>query len=184
VAIPWRAIDGNAISLQVTAQPVDIIDPIRQMPEIATTGVFFRIPVVSQLDHRSFVFPCPLFVVRRRKKHQGKPAFFTALATDFNHAQQIEKVQSLIQVADPNHCVKVLHKVFCSFSQLSEHQILVSGLLIRKIGTQRREAGPMITIVSRLFQHRLSLSKIEIALSVSERPVKTYFSTINSPYLG
>jgi len=113
VAIPWRPIDGNAIGLQVTAQPVDVIHPIRQMPEVTATGVLLRVPVVGQFDHGRPVFAGTGLIFRSGEEDQGKTAFVAAFAADLDHTQQIaEEVKGFVEVADADHGVEVLHRIY------------------------------------------------------------------------
>jgi hypothetical protein len=80
------------------------------MAKITAAGIFFRVPVVSQLDHRSLIFPGASLISGRCQEHQGETAFIAALSTDFNHSQKIAKeMKGLIQVTHPDHGVKILH---------------------------------------------------------------------------
>src|SRR5690554_4166811 len=129
MAITGWAIDGNAVSLELFAQLIDVIHPERQVPEITASGVFLRIPVVGQLYHRSLVFPGTGFVFRSGQEHQGKAALLAVFTGDFHHAQQVaEEMESVIQIADSNHRMQVLHGWLLNLMALKPPQFtLFSG---------------------------------------------------------
>src|SRR6056297_50900 len=111
MTITGRTIYRYPISFEVLTKGINVIHPVGQMTKIASAGILFRIPVGSELDHRRPVFTGTGFVFRCSQKYQGESAFVAALAIDLDHSQQIAKeMQCLVQVAHPDHGVKILHE--------------------------------------------------------------------------
>ena len=80
------------------------------MPEIPAAGVLLRVPVMGELNHWRLVLTGTGFVFRGRQEHQGETALLTLFAGNLHHAQKVaEKVKGVVQIADPNHRVQVLH---------------------------------------------------------------------------
>src|SRR5690554_5234922 len=129
MAITGRAIDGYAFGLELLAQLIDIIHPERQVPEIAATGVLLRIPVVGQLHHWRLTFPGTGLVFRSGQEHQCKAALLAVFTGDFHHTQQVaEEVESVVQIADSNHRMQVLHSWLLNLMALKPPQFtLFSG---------------------------------------------------------
>ena len=82
VAITRRSVDCDARVHQLLANGVYVIDPVREMTEVATFIVFFRVPVIGQLHLRCFVTGC-------RKEYERKPALFALVAPEFDQAQLV-----------------------------------------------------------------------------------------------
>ena len=78
--VAWRPANCDARIHELLTQFVNIIDPIRKMTEVAAFTVFFRIPVMGQLDLR-------IVIAGRRKKNEGKAALFAVVALQFPQAQ-------------------------------------------------------------------------------------------------
>src|SRR3546814_18702895 len=71
VSIAGRAIDRDAGIHQSLTGFVDILDLVSEMPEVATAGIFLRIPVISELDLR--------ILVTGRSKEDERDASFRVL---------------------------------------------------------------------------------------------------------
>ena len=80
------------------------------MPEVARRAVILWVPIVSQLQHRSFISECAALVFGCGEKDQCKAAFFIFdPADDFQPELVSVEIQALIDVADANHGVEVTH---------------------------------------------------------------------------
>ena len=76
-AVARRAVDGDALFLQIFAEFVDVIDLVGEVAEIAAAGIFFRIPVVGQFQKRRLALALPASMSSDpARKDQGEPALF------------------------------------------------------------------------------------------------------------
>src|SRR3546814_6604316 len=66
------------------------------MPEVATAGIFLRIPVISELDLR-------ILVTGRSKEDEREASFLVIRPPPFLKAQEIEKSDSFVDVPDTDH---------------------------------------------------------------------------------
>ena len=99
MAISWRAIDGDAGIHQLLTEVIDILDPVGEVTEIATAGIFLGIPVISQLNLGAFL-------TGGAQENEGKAPLRYILATHFLKAKMLTvKSQALIKDLPPHHGV-------------------------------------------------------------------------------
>ena len=122
MTVARRAIDRHAVVPELPAQPVDVIDAVREVTEIARTPVLFRIPVVGELE-------LCIVVARRREEDERVPSLLVVTAPQFAQAQEVAlETQRLVEIADAHHRMQVFHRM-----------ILVGGL-VRSRRTKQRTA--------------------------------------------
>ena len=103
MTISGWSIDYHTLIQQMLAERIDIVDLVSEMSKVATTGVYLRIPVIGKLYLR-------FMVIRRRQKHQSKPALLTLMPAHFFQSKfGAIKIQRVFQVADPDHGMQVTH---------------------------------------------------------------------------
>jgi cation diffusion facilitator family transporter len=80
------------------------------MAEIAAAAILLRVPVVGQLDQWRGFRRGAGEVARRGQEHQGEAAPVAFCAADFDHSEFLnEKIEGGVEIADPNHAVKIAH---------------------------------------------------------------------------
>ena len=100
-AVPTR--NSYAAVHQALADIVNIVHFVREMTEVAPTGVFFGIPVVRELDLR-------FRIVLSAEEYEAVAAFLSIDAADLFQSELFAiEVQRSIEVHDPYHRVKVFH---------------------------------------------------------------------------
>ncbi len=67
MAVAWRAIDRDTGVHQPLAGFIDILDPVRQMPEIATLAVAALVPIMRKFDLGTLI-------AGGSEEDQGEPA--------------------------------------------------------------------------------------------------------------
>ncbi|EWH01206.1 hypothetical protein Q427_15795 [Halomonas sp. BC04] len=121
MAVAGWPIDGDSTLLQALAQGIDIIDPVGEMAEVASTGVCLGVPVPGQFQLGSLEFRRARLVLRCCEEYQGEAPLLVLLAAHLLQAEQIAvEAQRLIQVADAHHGVQKLHKPSLSFISSGE----------------------------------------------------------------
>src|SRR3546814_7390470 len=112
VSIAGRAIDRDAGIHQSLTGFVDILDLVSEMPEVATAGIFLRIPVISELDLR-------ILVTGRSKEDEREASFLVIRPPPFLKAQEFEKSDSFVDVPDPDHGMQIFGHVRNSLDRKS-----------------------------------------------------------------
>ena len=91
-------VDGHAGALQRRAGRVNIVDPKRQMPEIAAAIVARLIPIVGQLDLGD--------IVARAEEDQREPALRDILAAALVETEQLEEGNRRLRIGHAQHRVE------------------------------------------------------------------------------
>jgi hypothetical protein len=82
LTVAWRPVYDHSTIDQVLAGRVDVLDLVREVSEIATAAIGFRIPVVSELHLRGVISGS-------REEHQGEAALRDFLARQLPQAERI-----------------------------------------------------------------------------------------------
>ncbi|EAU42155.1 lactoylglutathione lyase [Fulvimarina pelagi HTCC2506] len=105
-----RPIDDDAVVHQFLTGAVDIIDRKSEMAEIASAGVFFRVPVVGELHQRSLGVFRLRQVVGGGEEYEREAALFTLFAIGLHQAELVAvKVERGIKIADADHRMQIAH---------------------------------------------------------------------------
>ena len=111
MAVARRAVDGDAGIRHLLAEIVDILDPIGEVTEIAATGIFFRIPVIGQLQLRHVVVVALFEIGGRGEENQGEPALFILDPADFLQPHQLAvESQRGVDIRYADHGVEIMHR--------------------------------------------------------------------------
>lgn len=112
VPVPGGTKDGDSHPLQMSACLVDIIHGEREMSEVSTTSVLFRIPVVGELDLRlSGALSLVLDVVPvSGQKDECEPSLFGFFPFDLLHPKSLAKeAEGVFEIGDADHRVEIVH---------------------------------------------------------------------------
>ena len=113
MAVAGRAVDDDTGIHQPLAGLVDILYAVGEMPEIAAFAVPALIPVMREFD-------LCIFVTRRSKKDQSITPRLIIEPAQLLQAQQLEKFDSRLGIANADHRVEILHRLFYSVRLYSD----------------------------------------------------------------
>src|SRR6185312_6252311 len=100
-----RAVNGNALVLQLLAEIVDVVDADGEMPEIAPAGIDLGIPVVGELDRPRFI------LARGGEEDQRVAATLIVGAANLLEAEALAiEAQARLDIGHAHHGVQVFHE--------------------------------------------------------------------------
>ncbi len=112
VTVARRAIDLDSFFHQLCACGVDVVDFIRQMPEVPTVRwqAIISVPIIGQFD-RTFR------LIRRSKEDERETAFFAVHTPSLFKSQHIVECDRLFEIENSDHRVQVF----------DSHLLILSG---------------------------------------------------------
>ena len=112
VPVPRRTQDRDPGRLKSLASRVDILDPVRKVPEEAPGGIRVGlVPVVGELDLRRVAW------VAAAQENEREAALLVHGAARLGEAELFdEEIECSVEIADSKHGVQVAHGVTRSLS--------------------------------------------------------------------
>ena len=111
VPVARGAVDRHPGGAQPLAGRVDILHPVGEMAEIAAAAVFFRVPVIGQLDRRRLVLTRAFLVAGSGQEHQRETTRLHFRTRNLDQAElAAEEIERFVEIAHPDHRVEVFHR--------------------------------------------------------------------------
>src|SRR5690606_26105572 len=100
-SVAWRPVDRHAHVHQALARRVDVVDLVRDVPEVPSLAVLLGIPVVRQLELR-------ILLALGRDEHEWIPAGLVYRASQLLQTELAAvEIERLLDIADAQHRMQI-----------------------------------------------------------------------------